>query len=74
MTTRLLERIPAQVRLVAYIAVSLLLLGITSYQAAEGNWMLAALTFLGSLQGVLAGANVQLPSNDLSEDPHERED
>ena len=62
------ELLPRKARLVAYAVVSLTLLGVSAYLAAEGDWGLFAVTIAGALQGALAAGNVNPPDE---EDDHE---
>ena len=55
------EILPRKARLVLYVVVSLTLLGVSAYLAAEGDWALFAVTLGGSLQGALAAGNINPP-------------
>lgn len=52
------EILDRRVRLVLYVLTFLILLALTAWQGAEGNWLTAATTFLTSLAPVLAAANI----------------
>ena len=55
------ELLPRKARLVLYVVVSLTLLCVSAYLAAEGDWALFAVTLCGSLQGALAAGNINPP-------------
>ena len=55
------ELLPRKARLVLYVVVSLTLLGVSAYLAAEGDWALFVVTLGGSLQGALAAGNINPP-------------
>nr|DAL38071.1 MAG TPA_asm: Pulmonary surfactant-associated protein D, c-type lectin, alpha-helical coiled [Caudoviricetes sp.] len=52
------EILDRRVRLVLYVLAFLILLALTAWQGAEGNWLTAVTTFLTSLAPVLAAANI----------------
>ena len=51
-------KLPALVRLVVYVVVTLAFLAVGAWQAADGNIVTAVFSFLGSLSGMLAGSNL----------------
>ena len=62
------ELLPRKARLVVYSIVSLALLGVSAYLAAEGDWALFAITLGGSLQGTLAAGNINPPEEASPDD------
>ena len=62
------ELLPRKVRLIIYSIVSLTLLGVSAYLAAEGDWALFAVTLGGSLQGALAVGNINPPEEESPDD------
>lgn len=53
------ELLPAKLRLWVYLVVGLLLLFASAWQVAEGNAVVAILTFFGTLQSLLSAVNTR---------------
>lgn len=54
------DLLPYKARLWLYLIVGLVALGLASWQAADGNWLAAVLSFAGTLSNALAAGNVDL--------------
>jgi hypothetical protein len=54
----LAELLPRRARLWLYVIVFFVLLGLGSWQAAEGDWLVAVVAFLTALAPLLAAGNV----------------
>lgn len=57
----LTELLPRKARLVLYVVVFFALLGLTAWQAAEGNIQVAIVSFLTASAPLLAASNVNPP-------------
>ena len=58
MKDALSELLPRQARLWLYVITGLILLVLGTYEAAEGNWLIFAVTLAGALQSNLAIVNL----------------
>lgn len=57
------ELLPRKARLVLYVLAALVLLVITAFQAAEGDWLQFAILLATSFAPILAAGNVPPPSD-----------
>lgn len=63
--------LPPKARLYVYSIAAVALLGLTAWQAAEGNWGAAAITFLTSISSTQSATKVDIPDDEVDVDVEE---